>query len=383
MITIDSGIRVGSTHASNPVDAARELCAALDPLRSALVVTFTFPGSSLASLGRELHDRMPGVPLIGCTTAGEIGPEGYQDGSTVAVSFPRAHFTVVRERIDGLGDFSLESGQRVAGSLSNALRRAGKSPSPSETFALLLIDGLSVREEIVASSIMASLGELHLIGGSAGDGLDFTRTSVLWDGEFRPNRAVVALLHTDLPFWFFKTQHFVPSEKKLVVTGARAGQRIVTELNGEPAAEEYARAIGVSVDDLDPTIFATHPLVVRIGGDTYVRAVQKRNSDGSLTLFCAIEEGLVLTVAAGVDLLESLRQTFERVRQEVGTPEMILGCDCILRRIEIEREDLRGEVDRLFARNQVVGFATYGEQVDGIHVNQTFTGVAIGAPRVG
>lgn len=381
MITTDSGIRIGSTRASSPAAAARELCAALDPLRSALVVAFTSPGTHLAALGRELQDRMLGVPLIGCTTAGEIGPGGYQDGSTVAVSFPRAHFTVVRERIDGLGDFSLESGQWVAASLSNALRRAGKSPSPRETFALLLIDGLSVREEIVASSIMGGLGDIHLIGGSAGDGFDFARTSVLWDGEFRPNRAVVALLHTDLPFCSFKTQHFVPSEKKLVVTGARAAQRIVTELNGEPAAVEYARAIGVTVKELDPTVFATHPLVVRIGGDSYVRAVQKHNSDDSLTLFCAIEEGLVLTVASGGDLIESLRKTFDRVRREVGSPEMILGCDCILRRVEIERKELRPEVDQLFARNRVIGFATYGEQVDGMHVNQTFTGIAIGAPR--
>jgi hypothetical protein len=27
----------------------------------------------------------------------------------------------------------------------------------------------------------------------------------------------------------------------------------------------------------------------------------------------------------------------------------------------------------------VVGFSTYGEQYNGIHVNQTFTGVAIGS----
>ena len=28
--------------------------------------------------------------------------------------------------------------------------------------------------------------------------------------------------------------------------------------------------------------------------------------------------------------------------------------------------------------NQVFGFSTYGEQFDGLHMNQTFTGVAIG-----
>ena len=31
------------------------------------------------------------------------------------------------------------------------------------------------------------------------------------------------------------------------------------------------------------------------------------------------------------------------------------------------------------AKNNVIGFATYGEQFNAMHVNQTFTGVAIGA----
>jgi hypothetical protein len=35
-------------------------------------------------------------------------------------------------------------------------------------------------------------------------------------------------------------------------------------------------------------------------------------------------------------------------------------------------------VGRIFAENKVIGFATYGEQYNAMHVNQTFTGVAIG-----
>jgi hypothetical protein len=31
------------------------------------------------------------------------------------------------------------------------------------------------------------------------------------------------------------------------------------------------------------------------------------------------------------------------------------------------------------AQNRVFGFSTYGEQYNGLHLNQTFTGVAIGA----
>ena len=46
---------------------------------------------------------------------------------------------------------------------------------------------------------------------------------------------------------------------------------------------------------------------------------------------------------------------------------------------------LTGEVEAVseFLRHHnVIGFNTYGEQFDGMHINQTFTGVVIGQPDV-
>jgi len=57
---------------------------------------------------------------------------------------------------------------------------------------------------------------------------------------------------------------------------------------------------------------------------------------------------------------------------------LTLGCDCILRRVEMERDGLLPAVDSLYRLNHLVGFNSYGEQFRGIHVNQTLTGIAIG-----
>ena len=46
----------------------------------------------------------------------------------------------------------------------------------------------------------------------------------------------------------FKTEHFVSSDKKLVVTQADPERRIVTEINGAPAAREYARVVGLDME---------------------------------------------------------------------------------------------------------------------------------------
>jgi len=176
----------------------------------------------------------------------------------------------------------------------------------------------------------------------------------------------------------FKTEHFKPASAKMVVTEAEPARRIVTEINGEPAAREYARMVGLEVDKLTPMIFAAHPVVVNIGGHSYVRSIQKVNEDESLSFFCAIDEGIVLTVADGIDLVENLESAFARVTRDLGTPALVLGCDCILRSIEIGQRGLRDQVGKIFADNNVVGFATYGEQYNAMHVNQTFTGIAIG-----
>lgn len=39
-------------------------------------------------------------------------------------------------------------------------------------------------------------------------------------------------------------------------------------------------------------------------------------------------------------------------------------------------------MSQTLARHNVVGFNSYGEQLNMLHVNQTFTGVAIYPPRV-
>ncbi|MBN8428955.1 MAG: FIST C-terminal domain-containing protein [Xanthomonadales bacterium] len=113
-----------------------------------------------------------------------------------------------------------------------------------------------------------------------------------------------------------------------------------------------------------------------------MRSISNVDEQGALHFFCAIEEGMVLRLAKRGDLLDSLQRTFEAVASEIGPPQVILGCDCVLRRVEVLNEGLVEAVSALMIRHRVVGFATYGEQFHGVHVNQTFTGIAIGSTPI-
>lgn len=102
------------------------------------------------------------------------------------------------------------------------------------------------------------------------------------------------------------------------------------------------------------------------------------NKDKSLTFYCAIEVGLVMTLAKGVDPVTNLKEKLEELFLKIPNPQLLLGCDCILRKLEIVEKGIQGGVSKLLKDLNFVGFSTYGEQFDSIHVNQTLTCLAIG-----
>ncbi len=382
MVTALGLIRTGQSCAGDARAAAREFYRAVAQPEMAFVVFFCSPEYELDALALELGRLFVGVEVVGCTTAGEIGPAGYREQSISGASFAAGGFVVASARINALQRFELADGRALVHEVLATLGARGRRADMG-CFALLLIDGLSVREEPVTRALQGALGQIPLVGGSAGDGLRFGATHVYADGSFRSDSAVVVVVSTSLPFRTFKTQHFVPGAERMVVTGADPVRRIVSEIDGRPAADAYARLAGVSVERLEPDRFASRPLVVMIGGGNYVRSIQQANPDGSLTFYCAIEEGLVLRAAHGEDLVEDLERTLTGLRDAVGELQVVIGCDCILRRLEVAQLGARERVEALVRAHNVVGFNSYGEQYWGVHVNQTLTGVAIGTAADG
>ena len=317
------------------------------------------------------------TPICGCTTAGELSPDGWGDNSVVALGFSALDFTIVARPLLDLANFRMEDGRRVGSELRQELARNGNG-GDEKSFGLLLIDGLCQREEAVMSSIYAALDNIPVVGGSAGDGLRFEKTWVFHGGQAHTDAAVLILLKTSLPFRLFKCDNFEPSATKMVVTEADIERRIVKEINAEPAAEEYSRAVGIMDTDLDMFSFASHPVLVRAGGAYYARSIQQVNPDGSLNFFCAVDEGMVLTVANARNPVGTTQELFEETRAEIGDVSLYLGFECIFRRLDAEQHQFARDISQLYRENHVVGFHTYGEQYRSMHVNQTLTGVAIG-----
>lgn len=343
------------------------------------IVTFFSLEHSAADLSAALGHAFPGVKVTGCSTAGEITPRGMIEGGIVLIGFPRDGFRIHTGLIENIDESGVERATQIVRGLKDGAKNGRYGLRSDRTFALLMIDGMSNAEEGLVAAIHWAMDDVQLVGGSAGDDLAFERTSLIYEGRPVQRSAILMMIETDFDFRVFKTQNFDPTTVKLVVTAADTENRIVYELNAEPAALEYASAIGLMPDDLGPFSFASYPLVVKVGGDYFCRSIRNMNPDGSLSFFCAIDEGLVFTVARPQDMIRSTIETLDDIEQSLGGIDVVIGFDCILRRLDAENRQIRRELNELYHRFKVAGFHTYGEQYNAMHLNQTLTGIAFGA----
>lgn len=364
--------KYASSNSPDPVQAVAEFASQIGDSGIETVIFFCSPNYDLNILGRELK-RTFSCPCIGCTSSGQIGTEGFQHSGLVGLGlgegFRTSYFLL----------HPLKTYATDVQNIAETIRCDSETQPDLQRFGLLLIDGLSMAEERLVASLYQQIGNVPIIGGSAGDDLRFEK-SYIYDGngQFVSDAAVFAVIETSAPVTTFKFQHFGPGNVELVITEADPEKRLIFEMNGEPAAQIYAESLGLTVNELTPTVFSRNPLVLSFGDEPYIRSILKWNEDLSLTCYCAIEEGLIVSIGKAEDPVQTFNRAFAKVHETIPEPLVIIGCDCILRRLQFEKEGLEEQMGQLMAQNRVVGFSTYGEQYNGLHVNQTFTGVAIG-----
>lgn len=367
-----------TSRATDPVRAVAELAAGVGDVALAGALLFCSNGYPRDALARELAAQLPGVPLFGCTSAGELAERGYDTNSIVLIGFPQDVFSMASLRFDDLDHFDAQAAQGAIRQLVATERRGRVGDESLHQVALFFVDGLSHREELLTMTAQHALGDIQLIGGSGGDGLSFQDTAILHDGAFHADAAVIVLLTSRRPLHVFCTNFYRPGPSKMVITEADPESRVVHEINAAPAAEEYRRLSGNPSSVLDAHFFAAHPPIVRTGGQVHVRSIQSANPDGSLTFYCAIDNGVVLSLGEPVDRIAAMEDLFAEIERKVGAIDHVIGFDCVLNRLDAEDRQQAHAVSQMYVANRVFGFNTYGEQFRAAHMNQTFTGLAVG-----
>lgn len=329
------------------------------PAEPTFLVYFHSVDFDAAAVADTLAKAYPGVPSIGCSTAGEIVTGRMLDKSLVVGAFtgevvPKAAVVPI------LGD--------DVGAALKALTADFGEADLATHVGVILMDGLSGKEE----QIMDSLGnstDLTFVGGSAGDDLRFAKTFVAANGRVVGGSGALALLQVPAGYDLIKTQSFCPTGKTLTPTKVDRAARAVLEFDGKPAAQAYAQAVGA-----DSTATATHafmdaPLGLMAGSEPFVRSPQRIDND-KLHFYCSVMEGVELSVLKGTDIVADTAQAL------AGSDHRgLMVFNCILRTLELKDQGKTEAFGKLFAKPSV-GFSTYGEAYIG-HINQTATILAL------
>lgn len=375
-------ILAGHTNATDEFKACQELAEKLNAKVAKLNLVFCSRNYEKRKLSQGLNEYF-GPRTIACSTAGEISKEGFTESSMVGISLQDSEFEVDLITVTNLREQDEEIILDIKNQFHEIQARHRKVLKGGKTFGILLIDGLSVKEEEFVSLLDDVFKGLPLIGGSASDQLKFESTLVFANGELRENAATLAIVTTTIPFELFKVQHFRETERKFVITASTPKNRTVQEIEGIPAALFYAQMLGLDISELNPSVFSKNPVMLKIRDDYYVRSIQKMNPDLSLTFYCAIDNGLVLRLGSLRSIAESSNKLFNHLDKTLGKDKLCLSFECVLRKLEISELPLE-EKEKLmnqYSDNNVVGFHTFGEQLNGVHINQTLTGVAFGTSR--
>ncbi len=376
----NSNLKSAHSDLESPEAAVESLVKDLKPSPRSTTLLFASPFYDFKRLEASLN-RSFGEKTLCCSTAGEISQAGYRNNSIVAFNFDDQAFQSTLIEIpcrNEVSDVELASIQNeIIGALSNHHEKIQRGKS----FALLFVDGITMNEEAVIENLSHLVpADIPIIGGSAGDNSHFKETPIFFNGRFENQKAVVVIVTTTVPFKPFKSHHFVETDKKIVITEAAPEQRLVTEIDGEVANQGYADILGIPVSEFGPDFYTKHPLMVKIGDEYFVRSIQKVNPDGSLTFSCAIDEGCVLTVAEKKPMLDNLKNLYALIEKDLGEISHVLLFECLLRRLEFDTMDSKEkqEIVALHKSKNAIGFHTYGEQFEGVHINQTITGIAFG-----
>jgi hypothetical protein len=364
--------------------AARQAVAGAD---AKLIVVFCSDSYDLPRLLRGINDASGDVPLIGCSTAGEISGTGPGDAGVVVTAVGGAGFSIATGSADNASRHLREASARASFCIDSIEDKPYK-------VLLLLTDGLAGdQQEIVRGAYSVVGAEVPLVGGCAGDDLKMKGTYQFHNDRVLQNAVVAAAVGSDAPMGIGVRHGWRRVGEPMLVTSSDSSR--VYMLDDQPALDVYLQRLDAPAEArTDPGAFTrfamTHPLGLSRRSGEEVRFVAEADfEDRSLVCIAQVPQGglawfmegdddsvLEATDAACVDALEALGGT---------EPLGVLAFDCIARRGVLGDTGIQREVDRIAEHAQgapVAGFYTYGEiarthGMSGFH-NQTLVVLALG-----
>ena len=162
------------------------------------------------------------------------------------------------------------------------------------------------------------------------------------------------------------------------ITKVDTESRIVYEMDGQRAATVYAKKLGVSEADL-PNYFMTNPIGRRFNDEIFIASPFQILSDGAIQFYCQVFLDSIVEILEPMDPVETLEHTLQQFTSQFSEIEGVLACNCILRKLQFQNQQLFPELNRQLSQlPNLVGFCSYGEQLNKSLINQTLVLLGFG-----
>ncbi|WP_415901362.1 FIST signal transduction protein [Neptuniibacter sp. QD29_5] len=330
------------------------------------------------TLTKTLSDLFPDTAIHGCSSCqGVMTQQGFHsdDGCGLgvwAISDPAGDFGTAAIP---LSENLKECGMEV---IERAMEESGR---PGELPDLIWFSSTPGHEETLLESIQEIVGEsVPIAGGSAADNAVIGNWS-LFSGESCYNSGVVVtLFYPSVKTSYAFHSGYSPTDIEGVVTKAK--DRIILEIDGQPAAKVYNEWAGSlfsdEVLDVGGNILASttlHPLGRRVGFSSGVEHFKLSHPDsitptGGLTLFSDISEGDKLVLMTGsTESLVSRAGRVTSAAMKMGDYEhgdisgaLVIYCAGCMLTVRDSMEDVSSSVSKALGDTSFLGAFTFGEQ---------------------
>jgi len=381
-------ILVGSSTNSDARAAGREAASAAigtDPTK--LLVVYASSLIDLKELQAGIASVITGVPLIGCTTAGEIATAGPSESGVVVLGLSGDGFAV-RTHMAAIKDDDLRTAGAEAAKCVEAVDRK------AHTVLFILSDGLSGDQQEVVRGAYQQVGvAIPLVGGCAGDDSHMQSTHQFFGEQVLTGHVVAAAISSDGPIGIGVRHGWKPVGESMSIT--ESSGVVVISINERPALDVYldrlAAPAEVRVDAAAFSAYAsTRPLGISRRGSEEVRFVARADFEArTIHCFAEVPQGGEAWIMSGDadSILSATDAACQSALHALGAqpPKGFLVFDCIARKGVLGSAGIHDEINRIGSHcgnAPVAGFYSYGEiarieGATGFH-NQTLVVLAFG-----
>ena len=332
-----------------------------------------------SAINAKLAELAPGAQILGATTAGEFTHEAYSQGGVSVMALGKSKVKRCKAALaqHGQGATVEEAVHTACGDIGKALSVDLRELDPVNWVGVILNGGLFTMHEEEVSEVLGHIAPfLSFVGGSAGDNLKVVETRIWCNGVESNNGTALLLMEVAVPYHILKTCSFEATDKKLLFNKVEG--RFVHEIDGKPAAQGYAEAVGVPVEQLGHPVFMANPVGVMIDGEPWVRSPAEVLPNGSMRFGAKILPGTSLNLLKATDLVGDTNAALAAGAKALGkTPSAGLVFNCAHRCIEIQIKQLEGPFRASIASFPCAGFHSYGESWLA-YVNQSLIAILFG-----